>query len=735
MIDALRLSPLLPAWALVLVAIAGGAMVWRIWRGAGIASAALRAGAAIALIGALAGPSRVIPSDEGAGAPGLTILIDTSGSMAVCDVPSPTGAAARLDAVRPWIAPDLLRRLDAEARVRLLTFDDAVRPMDAPMRDLEADGEATDLAGALALVVGAGAPGEVVLAMTDGADSAGSPLDAVADLALARGVRIDAAVPGVDQAPLDSAVTLRAAESLLFAGASTELVAMVRADAPAHVRIIELAPGRIDRVVDERIVAPAAGAAQEVRVTVTPPIVRRGAVGTVVYRAAIDADPTDADPTNNEALASVQVSDAPIRVLALEARPSWEMRFFLDALRDDPRVAVTSVGVAGGRDRVLVSGPGGAADAPEALAVDAESLARFDVIALGRGVERWFPGARAADLVRAVELGAGLVFLRADPVIDDARARTVLEAISPVAWGDERLVGGRLFATFEGRAESPVAEAVQVSGDPYLQYLPEALATSVSEGERTLSAVWLRSEAPGADPAERAPAAIAHQPVGQGQTLAILTDGLWRWAFAPPSRDEARRAYRAFWAQAIRVLAGAGDLPPGAELAVTAADTPVGEPAPVAVRARPGSIGDAAVTLETINPSGVRASAPLTRAMGADRWSASFTPDAAGPWRIIARAPSINAQAETVIHASAVDPERMATRARPDRMRALAEATGGALLDLERPDAMLGRLPAAGADSEAAESLEPLWRHPALLIVIGALLLIEWALRRLRGGV
>jgi hypothetical protein len=732
--DALQFAPLAPLWLLVAAVLVGAGMVWRVWRAAGAAPGLLRAAGALALIGVLAGPSRVTAREAPGDAPGLTILLDTSRSMALCDVPSPAGAIERLGALRPWLDADLLRRIEAESPLRLLAFDASVRPLSGASDDLDATGDATDLAGALAQAIGAAPPGAVVLALTDGADSAGAALVGAADLAVARGVRIDAVAPGSPDAAPDRAVTLRAAESFLFAGASTDLVATVHGRGATRLRIVEQAPGRAERVIEERTVALDGAAPATVRIAVTPPVVRPGAVGTVLYRAAIDPAPGDADPANNEAVAPVQVGDAPLRVLVLEARPSWETRFFLDAIRADPRIAVTSVSVAGGRDRVLVSGPGGA-PAPDAPPVDAQSLAAFDVIALGRGVERWLPGERAADLVRAVERGVGVVFLRADPVIDDDIARAALGTISPVAWGDARLEGGRLFATFEGRGESPVREAVEASGDPYLQYLPEALATSVNEGERTLSAVWLRSEAPGADPADRAPAAIAHQPVGEGQSLAILADGLWRWAFAPPSRDDARRAYRAFWAQAIRVLAGAGDLPPGAELAVTATHARPGEPVRIEVRARPGSVGETPVTLETIDPAGARATHPLTRAMGADRWSASFVPDRPGAWRIIARATAIDGEAETVIWSAHTDAERAASRARPDAMRDLAEATGGVLLDLDRPEALLTRLPSAAPATAAGATLEPLWRHPALLGLLCALLLSEWALRRLRGGV
>lgn len=744
----LRFDAMLPAWALALTALAAVAMVWRVARAAGGGAALLRALAAAGLLVILLGPSLASPTPDAPSRRTVTLLLDTSRSMVIRD--HAEGESTRFEAARRWLDPALLEQVRRRAQVRAIAFDAQSREIEpALLRDAQATGEETRLAGALLLAVGSSAPGDLVVALTDGADSEGAPLDPAVDLATARGVSIAAAPVGSPDAPPDASVALRASRETISAGEAVELIAQVRSQrmppGAARLRIVERAGDRSERVVLDRPVDLTQ--AGMIRTTAAPPATRPGGVGAVAYIATLDAGGDDAGDSNNEAVAGVQVSDAPLRVLVFEARPSWETRFFLDALRADSRVEVVSVAKIGERDRVLVSSSAGKASEPiERAPVEASALAAFDVVALGRGVERWFPGEGARAISRfATQRGGGVIFLRGDPIVGDGapaqRAREILEAISPVAWGTEALEGGRLFATMEGRGEAPVAAAATAGGDPYLDSMPGARSTTLNEGERTLSAVWLRSDAPGADPTQRAPAAIAHMPVGRGGSLAVLTDGLWRWAFAPPDREDARRAYSAFWAQAIRTLAGGADLPAGAELSITTRPGGVepGEPARIEVRARPGSLAASTLPIEVAAPDGSRRSLTARRAPGGEAWRATLTPDLPGLWRISARAQELDAQAEGMLIVRRDDAEATASGARPAALAALAEATGGRTLPIDAPDALLAWLDAAPAPAHAngdsGERLRPLWRRQWALALLAGLLLTEWIVRRARGGV
>jgi len=741
-----RFDAMLPAWALALTALAAAVMVWRVARAGGLGAALLRALAAAGLLGILLGPSTATPAPDAPARRTVTLLLDTSRSMAIRD--DAGGDATRFEAARGWLEPALLEQVRRRAQVRAIAFDARLREADpALVRDAQATGEATRLADALLRAVGSSAPGDLVVALSDGADSEGAPFDPAADLAAARGVLIGAAPVGSPVAPPEASITLRASRETISAGEAVELIAQTRAQnmppGAARLRIVERAGDRAERVVLDRSVDLTE--AGTIRTTASPPATRPGGVGSVAYIATLDPGAHDADASNNEAIAGVQVSDAPLRVLVFEARPSWETRFFLDALRADGRVEVVSVAKIGERDRVLVSSLAGASSEPiERAPVDESALAAFDVVALGRGVERWFPGEGARAISSfASRRDGGVIFLRGDPIVgDDAhaqRARAILEAISPVAWGTSALEGGRLFATMEGRGEAPVAAAASAGGDPYLDSMPGARSTTLNEGERTLSAVWLRSDAPGADPTQRAPAAIAHMPVGRGASLAVLTDGLWRWAFAPPDREDARRAYSAFWAQAIRTLAGGADLPAGAELSITTRPGAVepGEPARIEARARPGSIAASALPVEVVAPDGSARTLTARRAPGDEAWRATLTPDLPGVWRISAQAPELDAQAEGMLVVRRDDAEATASGARPAALAALAEATGGRTLPVDSPEALLAWLDEAPAHAsgDSGERLRPLWRHPWALALLAGLLLGEWIVRRARGGV
>src|SRR5690606_19812672 len=99
----------------------------------------------------LLNPSARTPAHEPETNEELLLLIDTSRSMLTADA---DGAACRLQRVQDeWLRPDLLRRLEEVADVRMARFDDAAAAASADeLRgepDAIAGGRSTDLAAAL----------------------------------------------------------------------------------------------------------------------------------------------------------------------------------------------------------------------------------------------------------------------------------------------------------------------------------------------------------------------------------------------------------------------------------------------------------------------------------------------------------------------------------------------------------------------------------------------------------
>src|SRR5690606_14305778 len=134
-----------------------------------------------------------------------------------------------------------------------------------------------------------------------------------------------------------------------------------------------------------------------------------------------------------------------------------------------------------------------------------------------------------------------------------------LGPLSPISWADELVRGAPLELTPEGQAQSPL-DLGPLGAEDWLAELPGALATVRRHDDRSLASIWLRQRP--LDPDTPAAAAVAHQRVGRGQVLAILSQGLWRWAFLPPDRSGLDAVYPTFWTRTIRKLAQSPDLLP-----------------------------------------------------------------------------------------------------------------------------------------------------------------------------
>ncbi|HVZ93783.1 MAG TPA: hypothetical protein VG797_04670, partial [Phycisphaerales bacterium] len=564
--------------------IAAGAWgVWKTRRGAGALGA--RVAAAIGLGAILFGPVQFERVPDESARPAVAYLLDTSSSMALSDQPGPDGDHAictRIDAIRrSWLASEAIREVDNAADLRLIGFDERPTPMTLERaRSMDPIGERTRLVESVGAVLGgfanggasttdSGPPGRVsdAVLFTDGADTDGTPLGALAGAALASGVRLHAVAVGKDVRPSDISIQASADSALVYDGQPTTLRIRIRQSGfdrrPARLTVREITGDAASTDQQGRLIHAETIVLEhsnDLAVSVTPsrppsqgetPVSNGGGTALIEYIASVEPLAGEADATNNTRSTFVQVSGARIRVCVFEAEPYWDSRFFIAAMRDDPQVELTTViGLGAVRQgertepRVIVtrSIPGptrGHEERLDNVPLADDELAQFDVIALGKGVEMFFPGDEARKLVRyAAERGGSLVFLRGKPITHtDApatEAARILGAVSPVEWGAIALRGSKLARTDEGRRQ-PVLDFERLGpSDAILTELPGMLAATSVERERALSVVWLRQvqgeSGAGSGPVVGDPAALAHMSVGQGRSLAVLADGMWRWA-------------------------------------------------------------------------------------------------------------------------------------------------------------------------------------------------------------
>jgi len=742
-VTGLHIEPMAPTAliaAVALVAVILGAHSWR--RRAG------RVGRALVMVGIVASAcvllnlTRRTPAGAG-GRPTVVVVIDGSASMATPDA-GERSDLSRMEALRRTaLAPGAQAALADTAAVQALVVRDRPESIAwSSVGAIEPDSERTALAQTIERAIDSAGAGGRVLVLSDGAETERGPgaLRAVGDRGAARGVRIDAIAAGSPETARGARVTAWAEPAILFPGQRATVRARVsaRRGAGARGRVTLRAGGADGPVIAERGVV----LDRETRVAfgLAPAVAPDG--GPAVYTVTLEPAGDGAGDESASRSVVIDVLSEAVRVAVFEAEPHWETTFLLDALKADPLVDVTSVtALTRARDVVRRFTPG---SAPVRLArYDPATLAEFDVVVLGRGVERWFGGDRALALVHGVTTrGGGLLMARGDPATAEsgngAVVRAALADLEPVRLGQGDAAGGRLGLTEEGRS-GPLA-AGDESLVRALGEIPALVGTRLSAGEKPIAEVWLRSapvfgfgEKAEAQPGD--PPALAVMRAGEGRVAQTLAGGLWRWAMAPDARADERALYGEFWSRLVRWLALGGRFTPGRLVDVSAAPGShrPGEPIEFVVRHR-RSIGQARPSVEIIEPDG-RVSHPAVFRRSPRAWVTTITPNREGIVTVRAEAPG-SSPAVTRVVVQEDRTERLDRAARPGDMAAMASAAGGRLWGMGEIDAYIRDVASGprGVAVGAAEQTEPVWDSPLVFAFLVLLFSGGWIAQRIEGA-
>lgn len=766
MVDVYRppLSPWLIGAMVALALIAAAAAYARAAGDGGRVRAAALAGLRLlALAGVawvLAGPSVMRGVEPGDRQPRISVLVDTSASMTERDVESSVDESdepmTRFDAIaQHWLEPAFLGALGERARLELLGFDESIHrlePGQAAAHD--PDGEGTHLLAAIERIVRANDAPDVAVVLSDGRDTR----DAMSDRLLGRlaegTTRLFTVPLGAPHRGPHLALEAWPEADVLHAGESTTIHAAVSQHGYADREIGVGLYHDGERIDARRIAFDDDRAARRVRFDVTPPGPGPRSVALREYELRLGgaegleaADGSSQEHHRDRVF--VQVSRERIRVALLEGEPHWDTRFLARVLRRDRRVALDAVHALGAERTLQLTDEQGERLALDAL--DAEALGRFDVVILGKGAERFFPGNRAALLKQYIrEHGGALVLARGRPFdMETDRGREAmahLEPVAPVTWGEGELSRLRVALTPEG-AQSPLLaldEALAEPGDDgddeqmLLTRWPQMIAATRIESTRAASEVLLRQAAKGQAPAM---ASLVHARAGRGRVLAVLSDGLWRWALLADDEQAERGVYELLWRRAMRWLAADGDFLPGQDVALTLDRTVAepDEPVNVSVATRHAPEGFDPVLMR-VDPAGARHRVRLERAPeSATEWRGTLRAAEPGVHRLELHAPDqpelASAEAPIVSHLAVRrrSIETLDTAARPEVLETLAERSGGASLALDETDRLLEFVRDLGqARRVAREPAYAFARWPAFAM-IALCLGLEWLLRRRSG--
>jgi hypothetical protein len=709
----------------------------------------LRGAVVLLLALILLNPILTVPIPQAPGKAPFLLLLDTSRSMNTLDANAPSESGATANRESRWAATKqallenhtLLDTLGQRYTVHVYGFDarasaqspDTLRQQDKP------EGNSTHIGDALTQAVNANRiasdprthvpPSGGLLLVSDGRDNGTTyPLDS-ARVARALGFPVYTVCVGEEMKDHDLQVVAKRPQVFSAPGQTVEMTAEIHdiGIARAEVSMDLLKEGR--RVSTRRLIVTPG------RQEVTFPVAE-ARKGFYRYAFACSVAPGETNELNNRANVFLNVMDTRARVLLLEGRPTWDAKFLAEALRDDPTITLDTlyqliptlpVALSGNPDRPAVRVPR-----------TVEDFAHYDVVILGKGYEDFFDAAATEALKQWIgDRGGNLIFLRGR-----ADEHTpALAALEPVTFSDQEIESARARLTEAGRAHPGFAFSTGEDAQTVVRKLPSLISATRVEGEKALAVVLARAE--GSDEAgtdETAPemALLAYQRYGQGKTMAVVGQGLWRWAFLPPELERYGQVYNEFWTQTIRWLVSESDFLPGQNIALRTDRTSYSSQETVVFLGYLRGPKPSAPPIITVTqPDGKTATLATGRGDGkAADFTAAFHPPLPGEYLATVPPPAGSSTTVPTSAAFTVYPgqEEDANRsADPVLMRQIAEAGGGQALRLDELKNLPEKLRAAEQATSRTEEPRTAWDRGWVLALLVGLLTAEWGLRRRAG--
>lgn len=692
----LNVEPLLPASLWLTLAVGGLALLaWYGWgrpaamtRTRWAAILTLMASSLILILLILLNPTWIAPQAPPEGKTHLTVLVDSSGSMAMADAEAGQTrfqAAARL-------AAECAEQLH-DYEVRLLTFAGATSPADAnSIAQQRPEGTITDLAAVLNETVLDSRDGQVLMLLSDGIHNGGGGAASVLEpvrLARAMGTPIYTRTFGGDPQVRDVAVEFRVPQEVAYIGQKVAVPLLVRQRGFSGARA-RLKLSCAGEEVERRPLELPAQETLEVRL----PVVQEKP-GIYRYEVSVEPLPGEASRVNNNATLLLRVVDKPIRVLFLEGKPYWDAKFLMRALLADASLEMDCV-VRLSEKRLLrrtfrrnaaephkpttqeewkVLG-----DFASALA-DGDMLASYQIVILGCDADVYLTDAVLARLRTWLSQdGGALVCSRGQPA---PQVNQRLAQLLPVRWTPVRESRFRIQLTERGRDLRWFPELGREASGASLAQLPTLASATRAEQPKPLAVVLATARG---QEAEAESPVVTYQPYGSGRVVVLEGTGMWRWAFLPPQQQQHDEVYRSLWHGLLRWLAASGDLLPGQKILLRSDRTCFGtlEPATATLLLRDEGTQKKTplVQLRGDGLTGSRTITPLSLGDDPGTFRVAFGKLPEGRYQIqVAGSADDDLATRSAFDVRSISEEQLDLKSRPDLMARIAQDSGGAVLE------------------------------------------------------
>jgi uncharacterized membrane protein len=501
----------------------------------------------------------------------IAVLVDSSRSMALAETAQ---GPTRIERVRRLLAASqgTLAAWERDHRIDFYTFAETVAPTTPQALAGElARGKATQIRKALEYVRGRyeGRDLAGIVLISDGAATGAFDEDAgdgaIRDFLRSLETRVHTVWAARDGLK-DLAVARVMADEFAFVRTVVRIDAVIRTTGLAE-RTIPVTLSTDGQPLRQKLVELPAGD-HEVTVTfeVTPP-----RVGRYVYEIGVPVVPGEAVTTNNTRSFVIRVIRDKIRVLQVAGAPSWDVRALRQMLKSNPNVDLISFFILRTQDDVsLVPNDEMSLIPFPTRELFEQELPSFDVIVMQNF--EYLPygiGDYLENIRSYVEGGGGLAMLGgAQSFTSGGYYGTPVAKALPV----------ELYGPFDsapildtGKFQPQLTTAGQLHPVTSLRYaaddnlaawktLPPLEGVNLVAGVKadgTVLAVHPRLRLKGGKPM---PVIVAGEH-GNGRSLAITTDTLWRWGFVAAARPgDSGRHYTKLWESAIRWLIHDPDL-------------------------------------------------------------------------------------------------------------------------------------------------------------------------------
>ncbi|NQU09211.1 hypothetical protein HQ590_00350 [bacterium] len=440
--------------------------------------------------------------------------------------------------------------------------------------------------------------------------------------------------------------------------------------------------------------------------------------------------------SNNADSALVRVSREKLRLLYVEGLPRWDFRFLKNALRRDHGFAGLQSSVV---DLLLEAElrrrP--ADEQAQALPVTAEELARYHTILLGDVSPRLLTPPFISALVQAVrERGLGLVVLAGPRYMPHAYGEDLLDLL-PVRL-HRQAAGLQAPAYRPFRSELTPAgmlhDAMRLDDDPDRNQalwarMPPFYWCAAAESPAPGATVLAWNSSVGAR--EGALPLVVHHFAGEGRVVFIGTDSTWAWR-----QNAGDRFFYKFWGQMLRFVARRDPDQRTSSLEVRPVRIRPQQTAEIellAFDADGAPRTDRSLTVSVF--SGKTAEPVRLRADPAQkgRYTGSFTPEAAGKYRLLFDTGGMLAPVEVKLRVIEGSEELRLPNVNRAVLEQLASSSGGGqvveLTDLDTiPSQLKGENHYLDVRREAS-----LWDNWLMLVLLVLIYCADVGMRRLRG--